>query len=65
MLDANKQYLQTFKNLKEAKKFLNITGKSDLIANACSNKTHKYGDNFFYYEEDYNKLINNKNMEVA
>lgn len=65
MLDANKQYLQTFKNSKEAKKFLNITGKSDLIANACSNKTHKYGDNFFYYEEDYNKLINNKNMEVA
>ena len=64
MLDSDGKYLMSFKNSMEAKKYFNITTKTNVINTVCSGR-HTYMGKIFYYEDDYNKLINNKNMEVA
>lgn len=63
-LDSDKQYFRTFIDSVEATEFLGVESKTT-VTTICRTKSHRYKQYFIYYEDDYNKLINNKNMEVA
>lgn len=57
-------YIPARRMIIEATEFLGVESKTT-VTTICRTKSHRYKQYFIYYEDDYNKLINNKNMEVA